>query len=66
VRFSLPTLGSVAATICLTGNRVHMQLQAASEQTAWLLRERSAELASALDAAGSPLDALTVKQDEQA
>ncbi|MGV3741040.1 MAG: flagellar hook-length control protein FliK [Burkholderiaceae bacterium] len=62
VRFTLPSLGTVSATIRLAGNSMDMQLRADSEQTAALLRERSDELAGALDAAGSPLDALTVKQ----
>lgn len=66
VRFSLPTLGVVSAHICLNGNRVQMQLRTATEETAHLLQQHGAELAGALDAAGSPLDAFTVKQDEQA
>ncbi|MDQ9170813.1 flagellar hook-length control protein FliK [Oxalobacteraceae bacterium R-40] len=65
VRFSLPTLGVVCASICLSKGRVQMQLHAASEQTASLLHQHSAELANALDAAGSPLEAFAVKQDEQ-
>lgn len=66
VRFSLPALGTVSATIRMAGDQMAMQLRAASEQTADLLREHGVELAGALDAAGSPLDALTVKQDDQA
>jgi len=66
VRFELPILGSVAATIHLRGNRLQVQVRAANETTALLLREHGSELASALDAAGSPLDLLTVKQDESA
>lgn len=66
VRFSLPSLGTVAATISLMGEHMHMQLRAANEDTAHLLRERSVELTTALDAAGTPLEGLSVKQDEQA
>jgi hypothetical protein len=66
VRFSLPSLGTVSATIRLVGDSMDMQLRTTSEQTAELLRLRSSELANALDAAGSPLGALTVKRDEQA
>lgn len=66
VRFSLPTLGMVSAQIWLSNNRVQMQLRAATEETASLLQEHGTVLANALDAAGSPLETFTVKQDEQA
>ncbi len=66
VRFSLPALGTVCAHIRLCEGRVHMHLRAATEQTSVLLQRHGTELANALEAAGSPLDALTVKQDEQA
>jgi hypothetical protein len=64
VRFELPTLGAVAASIRLTGGRLQVQVRAAEEDTASLLRTHGNELASALDAAGSPLDQLTVKRDD--
>jgi hypothetical protein len=64
VRFELPTLGAVAASIRLTGSRLQVQVRAAKEDTASLLRTHGNELASALDAAGSPLDQLTVKRDD--
>lgn len=64
VRFELPTLGAVAASIRLAGGRLQVQVRAADEATASLLRNHGGELASALDAAGSPLDLLTVKRDE--
>lgn len=64
IRFELPSLGAVAANIRLTGNRLQVQVRAGSEDTTSLLRARGSELASALDAAGSPLDLLTVKRDE--
>jgi hypothetical protein len=64
VRFELPTLGVVAASIRLTGGRLQVQVRAAEEDTASLLRTHGNELASALDAAGSPLDQLTVKRDD--
>lgn len=66
VRFDLPTLGAVAATIHLSGERVHIQVRAATAATAASLRARGGELADALGAVGSPLDSLTVKQDEKA
>jgi hypothetical protein len=64
VRFELPTLGAVAASIRLMGGRLQVQVRAADEDTASLLRTHGDELASALDAAGSPLDLLTVRRDD--
>lgn len=66
VRFELPTLGTIAATIQLTGERVTMQVRTASDKATVALRAHGSELASALDAAGAPLDSLTVQHDEQA
>jgi hypothetical protein len=66
VRFELPALGAVSATIQLSGDRVQMHVRAASEPTAATLRRHGGELASALDAAGTHLDLLTVRQDESA
>jgi hypothetical protein len=64
VRFELPTLGVVSATIRLAGGRVQMQVHTASEATAASLRAHRSELANAMEAAGAPLDLLTVKQDD--
>lgn len=64
VRFELPTLGAVAASIRLTNGRLQVQVRAADENTASLLRANGDQLATALDAAGSPLDQLTVRRDE--
>jgi hypothetical protein len=64
VRFELPTLGPVSATIRLTGERLQVQVRTANEAAASLLRTHGGELSSALEAAGSPLDQLTVKRDE--
>lgn len=63
VRFTLPTLGTVAATIRLVDGNVQVQLRAASETTAAALRTNGDTLAGALEAAGSSLVQLTVKQD---
>jgi hypothetical protein len=65
VRFELPTLGKVSATINLAGGHVQMRINTASQGSAALLKARGDELANALDAAGSPLDSLIIKQDEQ-
>lgn len=65
VRFEMPTLGAVAATIHMVGGHVHVQVRAASDATAATLRTHGRDLASAMEAAGSALDSLTVKQDGQ-
>jgi hypothetical protein len=64
VRFELPHLGDISATVRLVGDRVHVQVNTESGETASTLREYSGMLADALEAAGVPLDSLSVKQDE--
>lgn len=64
VRFSLPVLGAVSATVKLTGEHVQVHVRAADARTAATLRSHGKLLAQALDAAGSTLDALLVKHDE--
>lgn len=66
VRFELPKLGAISATLHLQGNHVRIQVRAADGATVGLLNAESRVLADAFDAAGSPLDLLTVKQDEHA
>lgn len=66
VRFELPKLGCISATIRLVGQRVHVQIHAASENAATLLRIHGTELGEALRAAGAPLDSLSVKQNDEA
>lgn len=63
VRFELPHLGAVTASIRLSGDRVQLQVQAGSDEGAALLREHAGALAKSLDAAGTTLDALLVKRD---
>lgn len=65
VRFSLPTLGSVSATIRLSGEHLQVQVHTADEETAVTLRSHSKLLADALAAAGSTLDSLLVKQADE-
>lgn len=62
VRFTLPSLGTVSATIRLTGDHVQVQVGTASEEIAATLRSNGKLLADALDSAGSKLDSLLVKQ----
>ncbi len=64
VRFELPNLGGVSATIRLLGNRVHVQVGTQTEDAAATVRVFGGLLADALEAAGAPLDSLTVKQNE--
>lgn len=64
VRFELPHLGGVSATIRLVDNRVHVQVSTQTEDTAATVRAFGGMLADALDAAGAPLDSLSVKQHE--
>lgn len=66
VKFDLPSLGPIEASIHLANGRVQMQIRTASDSTASLLRANGASLAQALDAAGSPLEALTVQKNEPA
>lgn len=66
VRFELPNLGRISATIHLSGGHVQMRVAAASNETAARLRSHGQDLAQALDDAGSPLDSLSISQDEQA
>lgn len=64
VRFTLPTLGAVTATIRLADGRVQVHACTASEEAAASLRMHGDMLAGALGAAGSSLELLTVKLDE--
>lgn len=66
LRLTLPMLGSVAATIHLSGNLVQLQLRTSSEAAAAALRTHGGELATALEQFGSRLDYLTVNQDGSA
>jgi hypothetical protein len=66
VRFELPTLGGISATLRLSGERVQIHVDAASAGSAAALRTHGGQLAAALAAAGTPLDSLTVKQHDSA
>lgn len=66
MKFALPGLGQVSATIHLSGERVSILVRTESADSAALLRAHGGDLAQALDAAGSPLDALIVNDDDHA
>ena len=63
VRFSLPSLGVVSATINLAGEHVQIQVRTESEDAAAALRRHGPKLASALDVAGASLDALNIRRE---
>jgi len=65
VRFDLPTLGKLTATIYLSAGHVQVHVSTPSAGSAAALKAHGAELAAALDSAGSPLDSLIIKQDGQ-
>jgi flagellar hook-length control protein FliK len=64
VKFEMPSLGTVSATIRLVGDRLQMHIRASGPEAATTLRRNAPSLADALANAGSPLDSLTVKQNE--
>jgi hypothetical protein len=64
VRFELPHLGEVSATVRLVGERVHVQVGTSTDDATLALREYGGMLSDALEAAGAPLDSLLVKRDE--
>jgi hypothetical protein len=66
VRFDMPTLGTITASIHLANGHVQMQIRTGTEAAASKLRANGSKLASALEAAGSPLDSLTVTRNEPA
>ncbi|AKZ63021.1 flagellar hook-length control protein FliK [Herbaspirillum hiltneri N3] len=66
VRFNFEHLGSVSASIRLIGQQIHMQVRTANDVTAAALRANGSMLSDAMEAAGSSLDSLIVKRDEQA
>ncbi len=66
VRFDLPHLGTVAATINFRAGQLQVFLRSDTNDTVSVLKERSSELMLALDDAGTPLTSLQVKHDEQA
>lgn len=65
VRFTLPTLGSVSASIRLSGDHVQVQVNTANAETAATLKNHGPLLADAMGAAGTTLDSLLVKTTGQ-
>jgi hypothetical protein len=63
VRFNFEHLGTVAASIRLVGNQIHMQIRTNNEGATDALRLHGTELADSMAAAGSSLDSLIVKRE---
>lgn len=63
VRFDMPTLGKVAATVYLEHGQLRIHVTAATEEARAELQEQGQKLSASLYAAGSPLSAFLVKQD---
>lgn len=63
VHFSLPTLGTISATIRLSGEHAQVNVRTADADTAGTLRNYGSLLADALDAAGTKLDSLLVRHE---
>ncbi|GGI53031.1 flagellar hook-length control protein FliK [Oxalicibacterium solurbis] len=65
VRFSLPTLGDISATVRLSGEHVQVNVRTADADTAGTLRNYGSLLADALGAAGTTLDSLLVRHESE-
>jgi hypothetical protein len=63
LRFELPSLGRLAATLQLHGGHLQLSVQAGSDSAAAALRQQGGALAQALEAAGLPLDLMTVRHE---
>jgi hypothetical protein len=60
LRFRFPLLGEIAATVVLSGDQLHIDVEAGAGAVRDLLRAHAGALGAALAAAGSPLTSLTV------
>lgn len=67
MRFRLPALGQVAATVTMVGDQVHVQLHTDSDDAAGALRAYADRFESAMAAAGAQLSSLAIAcQDDHA
>jgi len=60
VRFRLPMLGKVAATVTMVGDQVHVQLQTDTDDAATTLRAYAGQFEAAMAAAGGLLSSLAI------
>jgi hypothetical protein len=65
LRLRFGALGDLAARVVLSGDQLHIRLDARDESVKGLLDAHRARLAEALDAAGTPLSTLTIHDDGQ-
>jgi hypothetical protein len=64
MRFRLPMLGQVAATVTMIGEQVHVQLHTDSDDAAGALRAYADRFESAMAAAGAQLSSLAIAQQD--
>jgi hypothetical protein len=64
LRLRFAALGELAAQLELSGGQLHLRLQTGSGAAGALLHAHAASLASALDAAGTPLASFVVQETE--
>lgn len=60
MRFRLPLLGEIDATVVMVGNQVQIEIQTGSGDIGAVLRQHAAGLTAAMEAAGTPLSSLTI------
>jgi len=65
MRFRLPMLGKVAATVTMIGDQVHVQLHTDSDDAAGALRAYADRFESAMAAAGAQLSSLAIAQQDE-
>ncbi|MFZ6872719.1 flagellar hook-length control protein FliK [Undibacterium sp. Di27W] len=65
VRFDLPNLGQITATINLQSTNLGLSLRAEQSATVSTLKEHASELAAAMQMAGSPLMSFVVNKNER-
>jgi hypothetical protein len=61
VKFELPALGNITATLRLTGTHLSVQIQAENLDSANKLQANTTRLVNALAAAGIPIDSVLIK-----
>ncbi|HEX8611701.1 MAG TPA: flagellar hook-length control protein FliK [Telluria sp.] len=64
MRLRFPLLGEIEASIVTTGDKVHIELRTASQDTGEALRARAGKLTSALDVSGTALASLVIRTPE--
>lgn len=64
MRLRFPLLGEIEASIVTTGDKVHIELRTASQDTGEALRARAGDLTSALDVSGTALASLVIRTPE--